>query len=68
MVPDPQRVAEQVRAALLRTAMSAYEDAGMQGLCAQGAWEVALGAMRTLDLSGVVTEARARDRDPAAGA
>ena len=42
---DPSDLAEQVRAAVLGAALAAYEDAGMRGVCAEGAWEVALGAM-----------------------
>jgi hypothetical protein len=50
---DEQRreIVEQVRSELIRAALSAYEDAGMRGLCAEGAWEVAVSAMRSLDLS-----------------
>jgi hypothetical protein len=32
----------------------AYEDAAVRGLCCEGAWEVAVDAMRGLDLSRVV--------------
>ena len=56
MDTDLQKVAEQVRGALVRTALMAYEDAAMRGLCCEGAWEVAVGAMRSLDLSRVLTE------------
>ncbi|HEX6106488.1 MAG TPA: hypothetical protein VFZ26_12960 [Gemmatimonadales bacterium] len=59
MDPDPRRVAEQVRAALVRAALAAYEDAAVRGLCCEGAWEVAVGAMRELDLTGVVSKAAA---------
>jgi hypothetical protein len=55
MQPDPRQLAEKVRTALLSAALSAYEEAAMQGLCAEGAWEVAVAAMRGLDLSPVVT-------------
>jgi len=55
---DPRELAEQVRAALVEAALSAYEDAGVRGLCAEGAWEVAVGAMRALDLSRVVAGMR----------
>jgi hypothetical protein len=48
---DPRELAEQVRAALVEVALNAYEEAGVRGLCAEGAWEVAVGAMRSLDLS-----------------
>jgi hypothetical protein len=48
--PDALRLADQIRKVLLQTAVAAYEDAAMRGLCCEGAWEVALGAMRTVDL------------------
>lgn len=54
MDPDLQRLAERVRQALLEAALSAYEDASVQGLCCEGAWEVAMGALRGLDLSEVL--------------
>ena len=38
------------RAALIAAAVSAYEDASMRGLCADGAWEAAVSAMRSLSL------------------
>lgn len=63
MNPDPRQLAERVRHALLGAALSAYEDAAVQGLCCEGAWEVAVGAMRALDLSGVVTERAPWSRD-----
>jgi hypothetical protein len=55
---DPRELAEQVRTALVEAALSAYEDASVRGLCAEGAWEVAVGAMRSLDLSRLVAGAR----------
>jgi hypothetical protein len=51
MEPEAQRWAERVRAELIRTALAAYEDAAVRGLCAEGA--VAVAAMRQLDLSRV---------------
>ena len=48
-------LAEAIRAACLRAAASAYEDAGIQGLCEEGRWEAALGAIRSLDLRPLVT-------------
>jgi hypothetical protein len=42
--------AERIRAALVRAAIQAYEDAGVRGLCGEGAFEAAVAAMRTLDL------------------
>lgn len=43
--------AERVRAECLDAAISAYEDAGLRGLCAEGRWEAAIGAVRRLDLA-----------------
>ena len=51
MGPEAQRMAERVRADLIRAALVAYEDAALRGLCAEGAWEAAVGAMRKLELS-----------------
>jgi hypothetical protein len=46
-------VVERVRSALVQCALTAYEDAGARGLCSEGAWEAAIGAMRNLDLTGL---------------
>ena len=51
MEPETQRMAERVRADLIRAASAAYEDAALRGLCSEGAWEAAVGAMRELELS-----------------
>ena len=45
--------AEVIRSAMLEAATRAYEDAGLQGLCAEGRWEAAIGAARRLDLRSV---------------
>ena len=42
--------AEPIRAALIAAAADAYEDASIRGLCAEGAWEAAVSAMRSLRL------------------
>lgn len=56
--------ADAVRRALIQAAIAAYEDAGLQGLCAEGRWEVAVDAMRRLELGGgVARDARADDAD-----
>lgn len=47
----PAALAERVREALVACALAAYDDAGVRGLCADGAWEAAVAAMRQLDLS-----------------
>lgn len=48
-----RQLAERVRAALLEQALEAHADAGVRGLCAQGAWEAAVGALRSLDLDPI---------------
>ena len=45
---------ERVRAACIQAAMESYEDASAAGLCAQGAWEAAIGAMQSLDLEELI--------------
>jgi hypothetical protein len=49
-------VAEKIRAAYLETAIGSYEDAAANGLCAQGAWEVAVDAMRRLQVDELLKE------------
>jgi hypothetical protein len=50
----PSELAERVRAACIRAALDAYEDAAIRGLCPEGAWEAAVSAMRALDLTALV--------------
>jgi hypothetical protein len=57
---DDRNLAERIRSALIEAALAAYEDAGVRGLCAEGAWEVAVSTMRSLDLSGIMMEGPAR--------
>jgi hypothetical protein len=45
-----------MRDACLEAALQAYEDAGMQGLCAEGRWEAAIGALRTVELAPLLHE------------
>jgi hypothetical protein len=56
-----QHVIERVRAALVQAALTAYEDAAIRGLCPEGAWEVAVAAMRNLDLSQAVSRSLKKD-------
>jgi hypothetical protein len=53
---DLEDFAKRIRDACLEAVLRAYEDAGLQGLCAEGRWEVAVGALRTLDLAPLVRE------------
>ncbi len=52
---DPRALAERVRAACLDAARAAFEDAGLQGLCAEGRAELALDAMERLDLTATLS-------------
>lgn len=52
-------LAAAVRDACASAAVDAYEDAGMQGLCAEGRFEAAVGAIERVDLAAIV-DARAR--------
>lgn len=55
--PELQDVMEAARLACLSAALRAHEDAGLQGLCADGRWEAAVSAIRNLDLRPLI-EAR----------
>lgn len=54
---DPRDIAEAVRRACVDAALEAYEDAQIRGLCREGAWEVAIEAVRTLDVAAVIAAA-----------
>ncbi len=56
--PDPGevRLAETLREVCVRAARTAYKDASMRGLCSEGAWEAALGAIQTLDVTEFLRE------------
>jgi hypothetical protein len=49
-------IADQIRRALIERALAAFDDASIQGLCCEGAWEAAISALRDLDLSGLVEQ------------
>jgi hypothetical protein len=53
---DLEDFVKRIRDACLEAVLQAYEDAGVQGLCAEGRWEVAVGALRTLDLAPLLRE------------
>ena len=53
MKSDFERLAESVRAACLAAALEAHEDAGIRGLCPEGRWECAVGAIRALDVAEI---------------
>lgn len=47
-------VERQIRAEVVETAINAYEDAAANGLCAQGAWECAVDALRRVELTDLL--------------
>jgi hypothetical protein len=49
-------IAEKIRAAYVETALTSYEDASANGLCAQGAWECAVDAMRHVEITELLKE------------
>ena len=53
MDADTTHLADAIRRALIDAAEAAYEDAGIQGLCAEGRWEAAVSAMRAVDVDAV---------------
>lgn len=55
-------IAEAVRQACLETALNAWEEAGISGLCAEGRWELAVDAMRNLDLKAILCGRPDRER------
>lgn len=53
---DRQKIAEATQRSLVEIAIRAYEEAGLSGLCADGRWEVALGAIRSCDVSKQIND------------
>jgi hypothetical protein len=51
---EPATLAEAVRQACIEAAQAAYEDARINGLCHEGAWECAVDTIRSLDLASIV--------------
>jgi hypothetical protein len=54
MRDDQKRLAQAVREACVEAALKAYEEAGVSGLCHEGRWEIAIDALRNLDLADLV--------------
>lgn len=58
-----ERIAQQVWSECLEVLTKAYEDAGIAGLCGEGRWEAALGALRGMvpgPVSGRATPAASK--------
>ncbi|MEZ5614132.1 MAG: hypothetical protein R3E35_02815 [Rhodocyclaceae bacterium] len=60
---DDQRIAEAVRRACIEAALEAYEDAQIRGLCREGAWEVAIEAVRSLNVAAVIAASASADKN-----
>jgi len=53
---DLEDLAKRIRDTCIEAVLQAYEDAGIQGLCAEGRWEAALGALRKVELAPLLRE------------
>lgn len=53
---DLKDLGKRIRDACVEAALQAYEDAGIQGLCAEGRWEAALDALKAIDLVPLLGE------------
>jgi hypothetical protein len=56
-------LAKRIRDACLEALLQAYEDAGIQGICAEGRWEVAVGALKTVELVPLLREFKQQSAD-----
>lgn len=56
MLSEKEAFAETIRQACLQAALEAYEQAQTDGLCAEGALEIALDAIRRLDVGRLAVE------------
>ena len=53
---DLEDLAKRIRHTCIEAALQAYEDAGVQGLCAEGRREAAVSALRTFELAPLLRE------------
>ena len=51
---EGQKLAQAIRNACFEAAFNGYENARIDGLCHEGAWEVALDSIRSLDVDAIV--------------
>jgi hypothetical protein len=54
------QLAERIRHALIEAAQAAHTDAGIRGLCCEGAWEAVVSTLRGVDLAAIVAERTGR--------
>ena len=62
---DPVSLTEAIRRAVVDAGEAAFEDAGIQGLCAEGRWEAAVAAMRAVDVGRIAGTAHPAPRPSA---
>ena len=60
---EPEDFAKRIRDACLEAVLQAYEDAGVQGLCAEGRWEAAVGALKAVELAPLLREFKQQSAD-----
>ena len=53
---EQRQLAEAIRQACIQAALAGYEDAGISGLCHEGAWECAIDAIRSLDMNAILEQ------------
>jgi hypothetical protein len=51
---DARRLAITIREACVKAALEGYEQAAMDGLCHEGAFEAAVDAIRSLDIDAIL--------------
>lgn len=59
---EKMALAEAVRAACVQAALDAYESARMDGLCNEGALEVAIGAIQHVNLARILEQEEKQSR------
>ena len=60
----PIEIAQAVRSACVQAALDGYEQAQIAGLCQEGAWEVAVDAIRLVDLKETLRKTAAAESPP----
>jgi hypothetical protein len=64
---DLEDLAKRIRDACIEAVLQAYEDAGVQGLCAEGRWEAAVSALRAVELAPLLREFKQASGDSSPG-
>jgi len=63
MTDQDRQLALSIRNACIAAAREAYEDAGIRGLCPEGRWEAALGAIEAIRLDEFIVEHASEPKD-----